>query len=84
MAPFSLLLGTAHGRAGYRRAPQRIRPGTAVSLLLLHHPLSLAEHVADACGLCQIICWFDQGRKLPSEEVKRTMVQCADAVMTKV
>jgi len=55
-----------------------------VSLLPLHHPLSLAEHVADEFGLCQIICWFDQGDRLPSAEVKRTMAQCADAVMPKV
>ncbi len=64
--------------------PQRIRPGTAVSLPPLHHPLSRAEHVADAFGLGQSICWFDQGGRLPSEEVKRTMAQCADAVMPKV
>lgn len=35
-------------------------------------------------GLCQIICWFDQGCALPIEEVKRSMAQFADAVMPKV
>src|SRR5215813_7081914 len=38
----------------------------------------------DEFGLCQIICWFDQGGRLPMEEVKRTMAQFADAVMPKV
>ena len=38
----------------------------------------------DEFGLCQIICWFDQGGRLPLAEVKRTMAQFANAVMPKV
>jgi alkanesulfonate monooxygenase SsuD/methylene tetrahydromethanopterin reductase-like flavin-dependent oxidoreductase (luciferase family) len=38
----------------------------------------------DEFGLCQIICWFDQGGRLQIEEVKRTMAQFANAVMPKV
>ena len=38
----------------------------------------------DEFGLCQIICWFDQGGKLPMEEVKRTMAQFADNVMPRL
>jgi hypothetical protein len=34
--------------------------------------------------LCQIICWFDQGCRLPMEEVKRTMTQFADHVMPRL
>jgi alkanesulfonate monooxygenase SsuD/methylene tetrahydromethanopterin reductase-like flavin-dependent oxidoreductase (luciferase family) len=81
---FSLLSAPLMVVPAIAARPQRIRPGTAVSLLPLHHPLSLAEHVADAFGLGQSICWFDQGGRLPSAEVKRTMAQCADAVMPKV
>jgi hypothetical protein len=38
----------------------------------------------DEFGLCQIICWFDQGCRLPIAEVKRAMAQFADQVMPKV
>ncbi|HXH10925.1 MAG TPA: LLM class flavin-dependent oxidoreductase [Alphaproteobacteria bacterium] len=38
----------------------------------------------DEFGLCQIICWFDQGCMLPIDEVKRSMAQFADAVMPKI
>jgi alkanesulfonate monooxygenase SsuD/methylene tetrahydromethanopterin reductase-like flavin-dependent oxidoreductase (luciferase family) len=38
----------------------------------------------DEFGLCQIICWFDQGCKLPIVEVKRAMAQFADQVMPKI
>jgi hypothetical protein len=38
----------------------------------------------DEFGLCQIICWFDQGGRLPMEEVKRTMAQFADNVMPRL
>jgi len=81
---FSLLSAPLMVVPAIAARPQRIRPGTAASLPPLHHPLSRPEHVADACGLGQIICWCDQGDRLPSEEVKRTMAQCADAVMPKV
>src|SRR5437870_3166742 len=38
----------------------------------------------DEFGLCQIICWFDQGCMLPIAAVKRSMAQFADEVMPKV
>jgi alkanesulfonate monooxygenase SsuD/methylene tetrahydromethanopterin reductase-like flavin-dependent oxidoreductase (luciferase family) len=38
----------------------------------------------DEFGLCQIICWFDQGCMLPIAEVKRSMAQFADEVMPKI
>jgi alkanesulfonate monooxygenase SsuD/methylene tetrahydromethanopterin reductase-like flavin-dependent oxidoreductase (luciferase family) len=38
----------------------------------------------DEFGLCQIICWFDQGCMLPIDEVKRSMAQFADEVMPKI
>lgn len=38
----------------------------------------------DDFGLCQIICWFDQGSMLPVAEVKRAMQRFADEVMPRV
>jgi alkanesulfonate monooxygenase SsuD/methylene tetrahydromethanopterin reductase-like flavin-dependent oxidoreductase (luciferase family) len=38
----------------------------------------------DEFGLSQIICWFDQGSKLPRDEVERTMRRFADEVMPKL
>jgi alkanesulfonate monooxygenase SsuD/methylene tetrahydromethanopterin reductase-like flavin-dependent oxidoreductase (luciferase family) len=38
----------------------------------------------DDFGLCQIICWFDQGGMLPVAEVKRTMQRFAAEVMPHV
>jgi hypothetical protein len=38
----------------------------------------------DEFGLYQIICWFDQGCRLPLREVQRAMAQSADEVMSKV
>lgn len=38
----------------------------------------------DEFGLSQIICWFDQGCRLPIAEVKRAMAQFAAEVMPKV
>lgn len=38
----------------------------------------------DEFGLCQVICWFDQGCTLPLDEVQRSMAQFADEVMPKV
>jgi alkanesulfonate monooxygenase SsuD/methylene tetrahydromethanopterin reductase-like flavin-dependent oxidoreductase (luciferase family) len=38
----------------------------------------------DEFGLSQIICWFDQGSKLPRAEVERVMRRFADAVMPKL
>ena len=38
----------------------------------------------DEFGLYQIICWFDQGCRLPLREVQRAMAQFADEVMPKV
>jgi alkanesulfonate monooxygenase SsuD/methylene tetrahydromethanopterin reductase-like flavin-dependent oxidoreductase (luciferase family) len=35
-------------------------------------------------GLSQIICWFDQGSRLPRAEVERTMREFADRVMPKL
>jgi alkanesulfonate monooxygenase SsuD/methylene tetrahydromethanopterin reductase-like flavin-dependent oxidoreductase (luciferase family) len=38
----------------------------------------------DEFGLSQIICWFDQGNRLPREEVERAMKRFADEVMPKL
>jgi alkanesulfonate monooxygenase SsuD/methylene tetrahydromethanopterin reductase-like flavin-dependent oxidoreductase (luciferase family) len=38
----------------------------------------------DEFGLSQIICWFDQGSRLPRDEVERTMRRFADHVMPKL
>jgi alkanesulfonate monooxygenase SsuD/methylene tetrahydromethanopterin reductase-like flavin-dependent oxidoreductase (luciferase family) len=38
----------------------------------------------DEFGLSQIICWFDQGSRLPRAEVERTMRRFADEVMPKL
>jgi alkanesulfonate monooxygenase SsuD/methylene tetrahydromethanopterin reductase-like flavin-dependent oxidoreductase (luciferase family) len=38
----------------------------------------------DEFGLCQIICWFDQGCMLSHDAVKRSMARFADEVMPKV
>jgi alkanesulfonate monooxygenase SsuD/methylene tetrahydromethanopterin reductase-like flavin-dependent oxidoreductase (luciferase family) len=38
----------------------------------------------DEFGLSQIICWFDQGSRLPRAEVERAMRQFADEVMPKL
>jgi alkanesulfonate monooxygenase SsuD/methylene tetrahydromethanopterin reductase-like flavin-dependent oxidoreductase (luciferase family) len=38
----------------------------------------------DEFGLSQIICWFDQGSKLPRQEVEATMRRFADHVMPKL
>lgn len=38
----------------------------------------------DEFGLSQIICWFDQGSRLPREEVERTMRIFAEQVMPKL
>jgi hypothetical protein len=38
----------------------------------------------DEFGLSQIICWFDQGARLPRAEVERTMRRFADEVMPKL
>ena len=38
----------------------------------------------DEFGLSQIICWFDQGSKLPRDEVERAMRRFADEVMPKL
>ena len=35
-------------------------------------------------GLSQIICWFDQGSRLPRAEVERTMRRFAEQVMPKL
>ena len=38
----------------------------------------------DEFGLSQIICWFDQGNRLPRAEVERTMRAFAERVMPKL
>jgi alkanesulfonate monooxygenase SsuD/methylene tetrahydromethanopterin reductase-like flavin-dependent oxidoreductase (luciferase family) len=38
----------------------------------------------DEFGLSQIICWFDQGSRLPRAEAERAMRRFADTVMPKV
>ena len=38
----------------------------------------------DEFGLSQIICWFDQGSRLPRAEVERAMRRFADQVMPKL
>jgi alkanesulfonate monooxygenase SsuD/methylene tetrahydromethanopterin reductase-like flavin-dependent oxidoreductase (luciferase family) len=38
----------------------------------------------DEFGLSQIICWFDQGARLPRAEVERAMRQFAEQVMPKL
>ena len=38
----------------------------------------------DEFGLSQIICWFDQGSRLPRDEVERAMRRCAEQVMPKL
>jgi alkanesulfonate monooxygenase SsuD/methylene tetrahydromethanopterin reductase-like flavin-dependent oxidoreductase (luciferase family) len=38
----------------------------------------------DEFGLSEIICWFDQGGRLPRAEVERTMRRFADDVMPKL
>jgi hypothetical protein len=38
----------------------------------------------DEFGLSQIICWFDQGSKLPRAEVEGAMRRFADEVMPKL
>ena len=38
----------------------------------------------DEFGLSQIICWFDQGSRLPRDEVERAMREFADRVMPKL
>ena len=38
----------------------------------------------DEFSLSQIICWFDQGNRLPRAEVERTMRAFAERVMPKL
>jgi len=38
----------------------------------------------DELGLSQVICWFDQGTRLPRAEVERTMRRFAEDVMPKL
>jgi alkanesulfonate monooxygenase SsuD/methylene tetrahydromethanopterin reductase-like flavin-dependent oxidoreductase (luciferase family) len=38
----------------------------------------------DELGLSQVICWFDQGSRLPRAEVERTMRRFAEDVMPKL
>jgi alkanesulfonate monooxygenase SsuD/methylene tetrahydromethanopterin reductase-like flavin-dependent oxidoreductase (luciferase family) len=42
------------------------------------------QAVRDEFGLCQIICWFDQGCMLSVADVKHSMARFADEVMPKV
>ena len=55
-----------------------------MALMFPMHVAPTSGAARDEFGLCQIICWFDQGGRLPIAEVKRTMAQCANAVMPKV
>jgi alkanesulfonate monooxygenase SsuD/methylene tetrahydromethanopterin reductase-like flavin-dependent oxidoreductase (luciferase family) len=67
-APFSLLSAPLMLVPAIAARTQRIRIGTAVSLLPLHHPLSLAEHVAMADLLCGGHLEFGVGRgSLPTQ-----------------
>ena len=49
-----------------------------------HECIDRLQAARDEFGLCQVICWFDQGCMLPVEEVKRTMARFAIDVMPKV
>lgn len=49
-----------------------------------HECIDRLQAARDEFGLCQVICWFDQGCRLPLAEVKRAMAQFADEVMPKV
>jgi alkanesulfonate monooxygenase SsuD/methylene tetrahydromethanopterin reductase-like flavin-dependent oxidoreductase (luciferase family) len=42
------------------------------------------QAVRDELGLSQVICWFDQGARLPRAEVEATMRRFAEHVMPKV
>jgi alkanesulfonate monooxygenase SsuD/methylene tetrahydromethanopterin reductase-like flavin-dependent oxidoreductase (luciferase family) len=48
-----------------------------------HECLDRLQAARDEFGLCQIICWFDQGCMLPVAEVKRAMQRFAEEVMSK-
>jgi hypothetical protein len=48
-----------------------------------HECIDRLQAARDEFGLCQIICWFDQGCTLPVAEVKRTMQRFAEEVMPK-
>jgi hypothetical protein len=49
-----------------------------------HECVDRLQAARDEFGLCQVICWFDQGCQLPLVEVKRAMAQFANEVMPKV
>jgi alkanesulfonate monooxygenase SsuD/methylene tetrahydromethanopterin reductase-like flavin-dependent oxidoreductase (luciferase family) len=49
-----------------------------------HECIDRLQAARDEFRLCQIICWFDQGCRLPLGEVKRAMAQFANEVMPKV
>jgi hypothetical protein len=48
-----------------------------------HECLDRLQAARDDFGLCQIICWFDQGCMMPVAEVKCAMQRFAEEVMPK-
>jgi hypothetical protein len=49
-----------------------------------HECIDRLQAMRDEFGLCQMICWFDQGRMLSLDEVKRTTARFADVIMPRL
>lgn len=50
----------------------------------VHECIDRLQTVRDEFGLCQLICWFDQGNMLPMDEARQAMKRFADQVMPKL